>query len=574
MKLSLPRSGSQCVRALCSIASLVAAHSAGAAQLDFENPDWTVRWDNTVRYNLGIRAQKPDQRIVNTATYDESDSKFGRGDVVTNRLDLLSEFDAVYKSRHGLRISGTAWGDQAYHNTSVKTNPAFNVPGLGSLSASYPNNQYTGYTKRWNRGPSGELLDAFIFAGFDAGEVPIDVRLGQHAIVWGESLFSPVHGVSYSQGPLDMRKLAATPGVEAKEMFLPLAQISAQARITDTFSLAGQYFFDWDATRLPDGGTYLGPLDMLSNGGGTYAINPAAAAAAASQLGLPPGSIAPAMFLGDQRPARKRGDWGAKANWSPDWLDGSLGFYYREYTDKSPQLVIRGFQGGLPVPSALQLNYLSNIKLFGVTLGKQVGPVSLGVDLVYRKNGALLMTQTTPSGSEPRGDTIHGVVNVLGVIPGTALFDSAAYAAELTFSHLRKVNGNGQNYNAVGYGCVTNDKWDGCATRNFLGLALRFEPAWNQVWSGVNLSAPMFVSVGMKGNSQVVFGGYQGNGSYSLGLSAQIYSKHSLTLQYNGFLLKAKYGPNALGQDSVTSVNGFGTTRDRGWVSLTFKTTI
>lgn len=28
-----------------------------AAEFDTGNPDWTARWDNTVRYNLGIRAE-------------------------------------------------------------------------------------------------------------------------------------------------------------------------------------------------------------------------------------------------------------------------------------------------------------------------------------------------------------------------------------------------------------------------------------------------------------------------------------------------------------------------------------
>ncbi len=56
---------------------------------------------------------------------------------------------------------------------------------------------------------------------------------------------------------------------------------------------------------------------------------------------------------------------------------------------------------------------------------------------------------------------------------------------------------SGQNlFNAVGYpGCTVagqpGNKWDGCTTKNFFGLALAFTPTWFQVFPGVDLSAPI-----------------------------------------------------------------------------------
>ena len=564
------------VSSSAALAALLAAATgtAHAFQFDTGNPDLSVRWDNTLRYNLGVRVQKADQKILNNNTFDDSDSKFDRGDIVTNRVDLISEFDAVYRKRFGLRVSGAAWGDNAYRDTDVKTNPAFTVPGLGDTSSAYSNNEYSGYTKRWNRGPSGEILDAFVFGRFDVADKAVDVRAGRHNVYWGESLFSFVHGVSHSQGPVDLRKASVNPGTEAKELFLPLNQLSSDVQLTDTFSVSGQYFLEWEPSRLPDGGTYLGAVDFISLGGNTYVINPAAATATEAGLGLPPGSIAPVPFLGIPDKPDNRGDWGVKAMWRPEVLDGSMGFYYREYTEKLPEIVVGGFQPGLPIPTDIRLSYLKDNKLFGVSLAKEIAGVSVGAEVVYRKNGALLMGGSTVVGAEPRGNTWHALVNGLVLLPGNAVFDSASLMGELTYSRLDKVTSNAENFNGKGYsGCPTDDKWDGCATRDAWGIAVRFEPTWYQVFNGVDLKMPIFLQTGLKGNSPVLFGGYQGAGSYSLGLTAEIQKKYSATLQYNGYMVKEKEGVNAQGMPTVTSVNGIGDNSDRGWVSLTLKTT-
>lgn len=104
-----------------------------AIQIDTGAPDVTIRWDNTIRLNAGVRTGKPDSRILNNPNYDESDGKFGRGDFVTKRLDLLSELDVSYKNDFGARVSAAGWYDASYDDTSVHTT----VPGYTS---SYNNN--------------------------------------------------------------------------------------------------------------------------------------------------------------------------------------------------------------------------------------------------------------------------------------------------------------------------------------------------------------------------------------------------------------------------------------------------
>jgi hypothetical protein len=59
---------------------------------------------------------------------------------------------------------------------------------------------------------------------------------------------------------------ALGPDSAAKELFRPLEQVSGQAQVTDTVSVAAQYFFEWEECRYPEGGTYTGPVDFFFNG--------------------------------------------------------------------------------------------------------------------------------------------------------------------------------------------------------------------------------------------------------------------------------------------------------------------
>ncbi len=100
----------------------------------------------------------------------------------------------------------------------------------------------------------------------------------------------------------------------------------------------------------------------------------------------------------------------------------------------------------------------------------------------------------------PRGNTANGLVNVLGVIPKTALFDAATWAGELVWAHLVSVKSGGNLFNGEGYAPVPwptsrrpEDKWDGCTTSNYFGMSAAFTPTWYQVFPGVDLSAPLAV---------------------------------------------------------------------------------
>jgi hypothetical protein len=540
------------IAVVTTLSSLVSG--ALAFEIDSGNPDVAIRLDNTIRLNYAQRVQQRDAKIGNTLVADEGTYSFNRGQAVAERLDLLSEFDVVYKKRSGLRISATAWADGAYGDHS-RSNPA-----LSGLS-SYVNHEYSPMIKRLYGGPSGELMDAFVFGGTEIGDASVDAKLGRHTVYWGESLFlgGNLHSVAYGQSPLDLQKGFATPGVEAKELFRPVGQLSLKTQLNEELSLAAQYMYDWQPSRFPEGGTYLGPVDFVFHGPDRQYVSPALGFAYRGATSAP-----------------KRGDYGLSARWSPNWLDGTVGFYYRNFSDKIPQVLLTS--AGVNNSSIYTPIYAKNIQMLGMSLTKNIAGVSVGAELSYRRNTPLnsktlgIVSGVPKPGDTngPRGDTMHALVNAVGVINRTPLFDTASWAAEVTWAKWNNVRSGADNFQAMGFlPCVGKDKWDGCVTKDYVGVAIGFTPTWFQVAPGVDISAPVSYSVGVHGNSPTTFGGNQGLGNFTIGLGVDIQQKYRFDLKYVGFL--GRYRDNG---NSVTSTNGFATYLvDRGFVSLTFKTT-
>jgi hypothetical protein len=543
-------------RSAAAVLALLAAGTAGAIEIDTSNPDLSIRFDNTIRLNHAQRIEGRNPLIGNDVIADEGDYAFNPGEGVAERIDLLSELDIVYKKRYGARVSGTAWRDFAYTGHS-RGNP--NAPF--SAIPSYPGHNYSGYIDRFYRGNSGEFLDAFVFGGTDIGDVPVDAKLGRHTVYWGESLLlsGNLHSVAYAQNPLDLQKAYATPGVEAKELFRPLNQLSMRAQLSDTLSVAGQYMLEWQSFRYPEGGTYLGPVDFAFNGPQRQFIS---------------GALGFAAHGPDARP-KQSGEWGLSAHWSPNWLDGTLGFYVRDFADKMPQSFLTKVGPGV---SQYDLIYADGIKLYGVSLSKNIAGISVGAEFSKRVNTPLSsqvlgISPGLPAAGQtngPRGDTQHALVNAVGTIAKTPVFDSASWVGELTWSDYTKVRSGANLFNALGYKpCAGKDMWDGCTTHSFVGLGAGFTPNWFQVAPGVDLSMPLTYSVGLRGNAATVFGGNQRAGNYTIGLGFDVQQKYRFDLKYIDFLGAYKSNGTA-----VTSQNGFNALlTDRGFVSLTFKTT-
>lgn len=78
-----------------AVALFAMATSAHSMEINTGNPDVALRWDNTLRYNLGQRVQDQNRAILANPNFDDSDRNFGNHSMVANRLDLLSELEST-----------------------------------------------------------------------------------------------------------------------------------------------------------------------------------------------------------------------------------------------------------------------------------------------------------------------------------------------------------------------------------------------------------------------------------------------------------------------------------------------
>ena len=222
--------------------------------------------------------------------------------------------------------------------------------------------------------------------------------------------------------------------------------------------------------------------------------------------------------------------------------------------------------------------------MLAFSLSKQIAGVSVGTDITYRKNEQLAVPAFTnvgpsaffltgapgvvPPGAEwrPRGDVLTALVNAIAYFGKNPVFDSAALTAELNYQHLQKVTFDPYNfYYGLAANCaVPTDH--GCPTSSQVGIAVSFEPKWFQALRGTDISVPMFWGQGLHGNSVVGLGDNQGQGSFSIGVAADMDAKYNFSLKYNGFIAKHS-------ADGTVSNASLGKNWDRDWVSFTFKTT-
>ncbi|MWV17041.1 DUF1302 family protein [Pseudomonas sp. L-22-4S-12] len=551
--------------ALC----VAAAGQVGAFEIDTGNEDLQLRFDNTIRYNIGQRLESQSKAILGNANNDDGDRNFNKHSMVANRLDILTETDLVYKGKYGARVSAASWYDQAYEGDldgdSDRTQ--------NHIENGRPVQGLSNYATRYYRGPSGEIMDAFVFGSFDLGNMPLNARFGRHTVNWGESLLGSgaIHGISYGQAPLDQAKALALPGVEAKELYLPRTQLSTQLQVTPELSFAAQYFLEWRPSRVPEAGTYLGFSDAFLQGG--------------ESLVLVPGVPGVRVGHGDDIEPDDRGDWGVMTRWSPAWLDGTLGFYVRNFSDTQPQLVqmitvARATRCTLAACKYFA-NYADDIDMYGLSLSKEVGGISFGADVNYRRNmplnsGAAMVTSAAalPDDGDvlgARGDTLHGVLNAIGSLSPTALYDGASWSAELTASRWLSVNDDPMNVFKGSSAYKANPLNIDAVTRSAYGAAVNFTPVWYQVFPGGDVSLPLSYSRGLNGNSAVASGGNEDAGSYAVGVALDLYSRYRFDLKYVDYF--GDISKNANGSLRTTS-GAQSALEDRGAVFFTFKTTL
>lgn len=530
--------------ALCA-ALCFGCGSAWSADFEVGSPDLKVRWDNTVKLSSVFRVTRQSSGLMTEPNQDDGNRNFSRGEV-SRRVDLLSEFDMSYRKSLGARVSAALWYDPLYTGSNNNNSAAT----VNHTSA--PSNEFTNETKRLH-GRRADLLDAFVYASSDSGSI----RLGRHALIYGETLFFGSNGIANAQAPVDFIKLLSVPGSQFKEIILPVNQLSGQYQLSSSVSVGGYAQFEWRKSRLPAVGSYLSDSDVLGPG--------------AEQFLVPtPGGIL-GVPMQATRDARKWGQFGLQLRWRPSAIDAEFGFYAVKYHDKTPQFYLRPL--GLLVSPVLPLNfqrvYGEDIKSYGASVSTVVGDVNVAAEASLRRNAPLVsgpVNDTTLDGSGGVGDkalyavgnSAHLNISAVALFPASMLWDQSSLLAEIGFNRLLSVTRNPQAL-------------DPNATRDAYGLRAIFEPQYFQVLSGWDISVPLGLGYNPRGRSSVVAkfnGGVDKGGDVSLGLKSTYANVWKLALNYTRFIGSAGLG---VGPDAHLTFKQ--SLADRDFVSLSVQRT-
>jgi hypothetical protein len=492
--------------------------------------DWQVRWDNTIRYSNGMRLQSPEVAALNPNT-DDGDRSFRRG-LVSNRLDLLSEFDAA-RDGFGLRVSAAGWFDDVYNRRNDHDSP------LTSNRASVAHDEFTRAASQV-AGRKAELLDWFVFGRNELGGKTLSYRLGQHSLIWGTSLFFGMNGLAKGMAPIDVYKLTI-PGTQAKETTIPVPQLSAALQLTNDTSVEGYVQFRYRPTRLHPAGSFLSATDMLGDGAERMWIgDPALNGRRCGATALPPPARFQNCYVDATGIARASNDrnFGLALNTRSETLDADIGLYAISYLDTS-QIIETNTAAGtyrLVVP-------VDPVRAVGVSLARLVGIANVGVELSLRDRQPLAVKEavvTAADRSYVTGRTAPLNVSTTLVLPAAAFWEGASlvgeFAAQTVLSHKDVRTAVAGRWGPPGVEKLNTDR-----KRTSAGMRVIFTPTWYQVMPGVDLSLPINLGWSFAGLSRIdnsfPFGGSPNQtGELIVGLTGVYLNKLIANVSYINYL--------------------------------------
>ncbi|MDO8770053.1 MAG: DUF1302 domain-containing protein [Burkholderiaceae bacterium] len=535
-------------RALCALViGMLAAQSASAIEIDTGNPDWKLRWDNTVKASAMVRLEDASAVLSAqpplTVNQDDGDNNFRKG-VVSRRLDLLSELDLAGPG-YGARISAAAWYDSVYNGTTENA---------GFTANHRPGNEFAAETREL-MGRKAELLDAFVYGKFDLGDRAASARLGRHTLLWGESLFFGANGIAGGQAPLDLIKLLSVPNATFKEVAMPTGKVSGQVQLTPDASLGAYLTYEWEKTRLIPVGSYLSTSDALGPGAERILAGPVASFTRTPDLDAADG-----------------GQGGLQLRLRAPSIDTDFGLYAIRYHATTPSNINTVLTGVPPAltPSSYRWMYHEGVRAFGASFAKTVGEWGWAGEVSLRQNTPLASSgQSTLStigvnaglnnNSNPGyavGDTAHAQVSWIASLGPSFLSKESSFVGEVAWNTRLKVSQNEQMLNPN-------------ADQSAVAMRMVFSPSYRQVLPGLDLSP----SIGLgyaKGKSSAVGPGFgvDDGGDISLGLNAVYLGSWNLSVNYVKFLGNAAptldANSNAVYQQAL---------KDRNYLTVSLRTT-
>ena len=578
---------------IASAITLALAGTASVQAAEFEVGDFRVKFDSIISYGAAWRMEERDMRFIHPGNMEGGLGQSGVADDGNLNYDDGDMVSSVVKGVHDLSIAGGDYGAfirfKYWYDDVIKNEEVAH----GHTATNYfpnvtlDNNGLDDYST----GSGFELLDAFVYAYFDIGDMPANVRLGRQVLSWGEStfIFNGINAVN----PIDVNAIRR-PGVEIKEALLPVGMLNLNIGLTNETSLDMFYQYEWDDYKLDGCGTFFSTVDILGGPGcNKVTLNPTLIPGDPSSSLSDRESIQFGTYL-ERRPDIEpddAGQYGFALRHYATSIDTEFGAYFMNIHTQTPIISAYNWQqqptpalshpDGIPIAGPdYVLQFPEDQQIFGFSASTLIGDWSVGGEVSHRLDMPVQINTTeiltaglragvpsTFSNRILRDDT--GAITNLGELQegydeydvtqwqltGVKFYDRALGADRITFIGevaVSKVHGlaglDEQRYgrNPVFGKCLTvadqaalgnpsatsNINCEGFVTSTSWGYRARIVGDYNNVFSGWNMTPTIAFGHDVKGysaNSNFI------EGRRTLGLSVDFsyLSKYKIGVGYN-----------------------------------------
>jgi len=367
-------------------------------------------------------------------------------------------------------------------------------------------------------GQYAEIGDSFVYGNFIIDSMPVSVRVGRQTLLWGESLFFGANGIAAAQAPVDYIKSIGTPEGYAKNVFLPVDQVSLTVQPRSDLSLAAYYQLEWRASRLPGVGSYFSDTDI--------------AGAGAERAFLTQGQF---LLHGTDQTPPAGGQYGVSLQGNYDELD--VGFYALRYDAKYPVVTAMPF-GGTPSPSGaigqFESEYPTGIDLYGFSFSTYLEGSNIAGEASLRRHMPLVSIAAVSSYNPAplralagmgyaEGDTLQAQFSSVTTLSHALLWDSADLSAEVAANDLLAATQNEADLSP------SHKHFAG----SFRGL---FQPHYFELLPNLDGSLVFGLGFNFTGRSSTDYTENAGTGDFELGVSATYLSVWKADLTMTSFL--------------------------------------
>lgn len=499
----------------CSLLGAVTGANAAIWELD---NGLRIDLDTQVAYAAQWRMERQDSNLLGASNgllsinADDGNLSFDKGDITQNRFSVSSDLDIAYQGDSfsgGVFVRARGFYDDAYSGTSANAS-SFCNQGLTDILGNINTGNCVDFDA--NKGIKDyhisrvEFLDAFVYSTFDIGEQSASLRVGDQVVSWGESL-ALYGGISSAQGPLDVSK-ANVPGVELKDIFMPVGQVYFETGLSDAFSFGAYYQYDWQRSRIDAPGSYMSAVDIIGEG--------------VQSLIVPGVGVLPVI-----RNEPDAGQWGVTLRYLAEELNSTeFGFYYIRYNDTLPAFQLTG-------APFLELEYFEDIELYGLSFGTVLGDTNVSGEISYRDGQPVQIALPGAFHFAP-AQTIQAQVSVLHILASNSLADNMTFLGEIGFNRVMGIDAT--PFTALLPGGVNDVSAALDNDRTAAGYLAKLTADYYNIGPALDLTMSITFKHDFKGTSSVPFTFTKDKMDLALGADFTYLSAHRFGLKYVAFL--------------------------------------